>query len=91
LGASAAAEDKLIVDMSRMTCRELTKLGACYPASLQSSRNVTSVALATQPTFFLSGRAISLVPRWLRHKDDARSTEKWIGFHSARARNLAAS
>jgi hypothetical protein len=30
LGASAAAEDKLIVDMSRMTCRELTKLGACY-------------------------------------------------------------
>lgn len=30
LGASAAAEDKLIVDMSRMTCRELIKLGACY-------------------------------------------------------------
>jgi HdeA/HdeB family len=27
LGASAAAEDKMIVDMSRMTCRELTKLG----------------------------------------------------------------
>lgn len=27
LGASAAAEEKMIVDMSRMTCRELTKLG----------------------------------------------------------------
>src|SRR4051812_37972820 len=27
LGASAAAEDKMVVDMSKMTCRELTKLG----------------------------------------------------------------
>lgn len=27
LGAPAAAEDKMVVDMSKMTCRELTKLG----------------------------------------------------------------
>jgi hypothetical protein len=27
LGASAVAEDKMVVDMSKMTCRELTKLG----------------------------------------------------------------
>lgn len=27
LGASAAAEDKMVVDMSKLTCRELTKLG----------------------------------------------------------------
>jgi acid stress chaperone HdeB len=27
LGAPAAAEDKMIVDMSKLTCRELTKLG----------------------------------------------------------------
>ena len=26
LGAPAAAEDKMVVDMSKMTCRELTKL-----------------------------------------------------------------
>ena len=26
-GAPAAAEDKMVVDMSKMTCRELTKLG----------------------------------------------------------------
>jgi HdeA/HdeB family len=27
LGVSAVAEDKMVVDMSKMTCRELTKLG----------------------------------------------------------------
>jgi HdeA/HdeB family len=27
LGKPAAAEDKMVVDMSKMTCRELTKLG----------------------------------------------------------------
>ena len=27
LGAPAAAEDKMVVDMSKMTCRELTELG----------------------------------------------------------------
>jgi acid stress chaperone HdeB len=27
LGGPAAAEDKMVVDMSKMTCRELTKLG----------------------------------------------------------------
>ena len=27
LGAPTAAEDKMVVDMSKMTCRELTKLG----------------------------------------------------------------
>ena len=27
LGTPAAAEEKMVVDMSRLTCRELTKLG----------------------------------------------------------------
>jgi hypothetical protein len=27
LGMPAAAEDKMVVDISKMTCRELTKLG----------------------------------------------------------------
>jgi acid stress chaperone HdeB len=27
LGAPAAAEDKMVVDMGKLTCRELTKLG----------------------------------------------------------------
>jgi acid stress chaperone HdeB len=27
LSASAAAEEKMVVDMSKLTCRELTKLG----------------------------------------------------------------